>query len=49
MAEQKTYVVTRTQSTIVQASSEKEALSKVQQWELWDSSDWEVEEIESEE
>lgn len=49
MAKQKTYVVTRTQSTIVQADSEKEALSMVQQWELWDSSDWEVEEIESEE
>ena len=43
------FVVTRTSSTIVSATSEKEALTMVQQWELWDSTDWEVEEIESEE
>ena len=49
MPELKTYVVTKTQSTIVKAGSEKAALSVVQQWELWDSADWEVEEIESQE
>ena len=43
------FVVTRTSSTTVEATSEKEALTMVQQWELWDSTDWEVEEIESEE